>query len=62
MDKGRIKLVSTVATVLIIIYLVSTLDILREEDKSESEYLKAFGNVFTLWKLLAMCLFCESFW
>jgi hypothetical protein len=24
--------------------------------------LKAFGNVFTLWKLLAMCLFCESFW
>ena len=48
MDKGRIILVSTVATVLIIIYLASTLDILREEDKSESEYMKAFGNVFTL--------------
>jgi hypothetical protein len=48
MDKGRIILVSTVATVLIIIYLASTLDILREEDNSESEYMKAFGNVFTL--------------
>jgi hypothetical protein len=48
MDKGRIILVSTVATVLIIIYLASTLDILREEDKLESEYMQAFGNVFTL--------------
>ena len=48
MDKGRIILVYTVSTVLIILYLASTLDILREEDKSESEYMKAFGNVFTL--------------
>jgi len=46
MDKGRLILVSTIATVLIIIYVACALDVVGEEDKSESKYMKAFGNVF----------------
>ena len=56
MDKGRLILVSTITAVLIIIYLASTLDIFREEDKSESEYMQAFGNMAIFWKLSVMCL------
>ena len=48
MDKARLILVSTITTVLIIIYLASTLDIFTEEDKSESEYMQAFGKMAIL--------------
>jgi len=48
MDKGKLILVSTITTVHNIIYVASTLSIFRKEDKSESEYMKAFGNMAIL--------------
>ena len=67
MDKGRLILVSTITAVLIIIYLASTLDIFREEDKSESEYMQAFGNMANFLKAFGnvfsvILVIYEIFW